>query len=94
MREILDMWYEFNIGVNFINNPNLNGGNLDRAIRDFYHIGCELVPGHAMAMYCLSKAYEKKGDKGNFKKYFAEAASIVNKDAEWQKWFKHFNLSV
>lgn len=92
MREILDMWYEFNIGVNFVNNPNLNRGNIDRAIKDFHHIGFEVAPGHAMALYCLGKAYKKKGDMEKSKQHMSEAKQIVEKDPEWQKWFKYFNL--
>lgn len=92
MREILDMWYEFNIGINFVNNPNLNGGNIDRAIRDFSHVGYEVAPGHAMSIYCLGKAYQKKGDEIKAQQLFAEVQAIVNKDAEWQKWFRRFQI--
>ncbi|MBF0384752.1 MAG: radical SAM protein [Candidatus Omnitrophica bacterium] len=95
LREILDMWYEFNIGVNFINNPNLLSGEklkLERAIRDFTHVGREIAPGHAMAIFCLGKAYEKLSDLEKAKSHIDEALRIADKDNEWKKWFHKFNI--
>jgi len=91
-REILDMWYEFNIGVNFINNKNLRNNNLDRAIRDFKHVGYEIAPGHAMSVYCLGQAYYKKGEFDQAQACFDEAKAITEKDEEWRKWFNYFQV--
>jgi radical SAM superfamily enzyme YgiQ (UPF0313 family) len=90
--EILNMWYEFNIGVNFVNNKNLRYGNLDRAIRDFKHVGYEIAPGHAMSVYCLGQAYYKKGEFKLAQTCFDEAKAITEKDEEWRKWFNYFQV--
>ena len=92
--EILDMWYEFNIGVNFVNNKNLRDGNLKRAIRDFKHVGYEIAPGHAMSVYCLGQAYYKNGDLEQAKVCFNETKEIVEKNAEWRKWFDYFQIDI
>ena len=93
-REILDMWYEFNIGVNFVNNKNLRDGNLKRAIRDFKHVGYEIAPGHAMSVYCLGQAYYRNGDLEEATVCFNEAKDIIENNDEWRKWFNHFQIDI
>ncbi len=91
-REILDMWYEFNIGVNFVNNKNLRFDKIDRAIRDFQHVGYEIAPSHAMAIYCLGQAQLKKGDLEAAATCFAETQKILEDNQEWARWFEHFQI--
>lgn len=94
LKEILDWWHEFNIGVNFINNPNLNGGDLERAIRDFEHVGRVVAPGQPMALYCLGKAYLKKGENQKAIELWHEAERTVSCDLNWQKQFKKFYVDL
>jgi len=56
-KEVEDLVDEANININFIHNYNLNGGNLDWAIRDFKRIA-ERYPEHIVARESLKKAYE------------------------------------
>ena len=53
--------YLANLERNFVNNRNLNNGNVDQAIRDFRWV-VELVPDHAVGYHSLARAYKKKGD--------------------------------
>ena len=64
--------------------------NLDRAIRDFEGIVEMREPNHAIAHYCLAKAYRYKGNdqlaEKNMNKVFDILANPVNR-----KWLEYFN---
>jgi len=92
MQDIMDWWHEFNIGINFVNNPNLNGGDLDRAIRDFHHVAYLVAPGQPMALYCLGKAYLKKNNILETKKLWAQVCETIGRDKGWQRQFEKFNI--
>jgi radical SAM superfamily enzyme YgiQ (UPF0313 family) len=86
--------YLANLERNFLNSRNLKeNGNLDQAIRDFKWV-IETAPDHAVAYYCLAKAYDRKGLKKNAEDAFNKVAEIVGRNEEWQKYFKHFGLEV
>lgn len=55
--EVENLVDKANININFIYNYNLNGGNINWAIRDFKRIS-ERYPGHIVARESLKKAYE------------------------------------
>lgn len=83
--------YLSNLESNFLNSRNLKSGNLEQAIRDFQWV-IEMVPNHAIAFYCLAKAYAKKGLKKAAEDALRNATDIVREDKEWQRYFNHFGV--
>ncbi len=90
--EIFDLWHEINYRINFVQNPNLNGGRIDRAICDFDYVGHEVAPGHAIALYHLGKAWEKKGCAEEAARAFVETRKAIDDSPDWQRWFDFFEL--
>ncbi len=79
--------YKKNLEINFLKNPNLNGRNLDRAIRDFTGILRFIDKEHAIARYCLDKAYRKLNDKKKIDENLLALDSILSNNQEWVKIF-------
>ena len=69
-------------------NPNLNGRDIDRAIRDFTGILRFIDKDHAMARYCLNIAYKKKGDEKMIDENLKALDIILLENSEWIKIFK------
>ena len=57
LKRISQINYIKNLEINFIKNKNLNGENVDRAIKDFEGVLKFVDEDHAIAHYCLTKAY-------------------------------------
>ena len=74
LKEFLEK--DCDIVCSFIKNKNLNGENVDRAIRDFEGIIKFIEEDHAIAHYCLTKAYSYKGQNKMAKKH----ANKISKD--------------
>jgi anaerobic magnesium-protoporphyrin IX monomethyl ester cyclase len=93
LRVMEDKLYLANLESNFLNSRNLKNGNLDQAIRDFQWV-IEMVPDHAIAFHCLSKAYFKKGLKEAAEDALKKAADIVKKDKKWQRYCHDSGIDV
>jgi len=63
--------------------------NLDRAIKDFKGIINYIEKNHAVAHYCLAKAYSLKGDN-NLAKYHLNEVSKILADPLLYKWNEYF----
>jgi hypothetical protein len=79
--------------INFIKNKNLNGGNLDRAIRDFDAVVKFIHKDHAIAHYALAKAYCRKGDDKLVRQHMDRVLDILA-DPLHEKWVGYFDKIV
>lgn len=79
--------YKKNLEINFLKNPNLNGRNIDRAIRDFTGILRFIDKEHAIARYCLDKAYRKINDQNKVNENLLALDLILSNNQEWVKIF-------
>lgn len=83
--------------INFLKNKNLNGRNVDRAIRDFKGTLRFIEKGHAIAHFCLAKAYKYKNDVKSAKFHMQSVFDILThptkkKRAKSEKyWAEYFN---
>jgi len=91
--ELNELAYLKNLELNFIKNINFHTRNLERAIRDFEGITTYIARDHAIAYYCLAKAYDKKGNKDTARKNFKKAVEIIS-DKKNQKWINYFDKLV
>ena len=87
-QKISEQAYRKNLEINFMKNPNLNGRDIDRAIRDFTGILRFIDKDHAMARYCLNIAYKKKGDEKLIDENLKALDIILLDNGEWVKIFK------
>jgi anaerobic magnesium-protoporphyrin IX monomethyl ester cyclase len=92
-REIAYLTYLKNLEINFIKNKNLNGGNLDRAIRDFDAVVKFIHKDHAIAHYALAKAYCRKGDDKLVRQHMDRVLDILA-DPMHEKWVGYFDKIV
>ncbi len=67
--------------------------NLDRAIRDFEAVLRFHDKTHAIAHYCLAKAYKFKGDS-KLSKYHMSKISIILANPQHKKWVKYFDQLI
>jgi len=91
--KISQLAYIKNLEINFIKNKNLNGRNVNRAIRDFEGILKYIEKDHAIAHYCLAKAYREKGDSQIVQKHMNKVVDILG-DTKNSKWSNYFDLLV
>ena len=80
--------YRKNLEINFIKNPNLNGRDIHRAIRDFTGILRFIDKEHGIARYCLDKAYRKLKDQKKIDENLLALDVILSNNEEWVKIFK------
>ena len=92
-KKIPELTYLKNLEINFIKNKNLNGRNIDRAIRDFKGILEYIEKDHPFAHYCLAKAYKRKGDYKLVKQHLDKAFDILA-DPLNKKWLEYFHKLV
>lgn len=85
--------YLKNLEVNFIRNKNLNGKNVDRAIKDYEGILKFIEKDHTIAHFCLAKAYLSKKKPEIAKKHIAKIDEIHSNPAN-KKWLEYFNKIV
>ena len=91
---IIDKYIEILVYENlFLLNKNLNGKNVNRAIRDFEGILKYIEKDHAIAHYCLARAYRKKGDNKTFQKHMNKVVDILA-DPINIRWTNYFDLLV
>ena len=87
-QKISEQAYRKNLEINFMKNPNLNGRDIDRAIRDFTGILRFIDKDHAMARYCLNIAYKIKKDEQKINENLKALDIILLENNEWITIFK------
>ena len=83
----------YNYKSNFVKNKNLNGENVDRAIRDFEGIIKFIEEDHAIAHYCLTKAYSYKGQNKMAKKHANKIFEILANPLR-KTWVEYFDKLI
>ena len=83
--------YMMNLYTNFIHNYNLRTGNYDECIVSFTNV-VKSYPEHAFAYYCLSKAYEGKGEHKPALENKNKFYELMNKSSYWKDWAVYFDL--
>jgi len=83
--------YMMNLHINFIHNYNLRTGNYDECILSFTNV-VKSYPEHAFAYYCLSKAYEGKGEQKLALENKNKFDELINNNSYWKDWTVYFNL--
>ena len=87
------MAYIKNLEINFIKNKNLNGENVDRAIKDFEGVLKFSEENHAIAHYCLTKAYSYKGQNKMAKKHANKIFEIFANPSK-KIWIEYFDKLI
>ena len=91
--EISQLAYIKNLEINFLKNKNLNGRNVDRAIRDFEGILRFIEKDHAIAHYCLAKAYNYKNNRKLTQQHLDSVDRILANPSN-KKWLEYINQLV
>lgn len=92
--EIAALSYTKNLELNFVKNKNLGGKNIRRAIRDFKGIVKFIAKDHAIAHYCLAKAYRDTNDYQLSNEHLNKTLEILNTPMIGKKWQNYFNILV
>jgi len=92
-KRISQLAYIKNLEINFIRNKNLNGKNVDRAIKDFEGILKFIEEDHAIAHYCLTKAYSYKGQIKMAKKHANKIFEILANPLR-KTWVEYFDKLI
>jgi radical SAM superfamily enzyme YgiQ (UPF0313 family) len=61
--------------------------NIDRAIKDFEGILRFIKKDHAMAHYCLVRAYLSKGDAKTAQQHMNKVSDILSQNPKWAEYF-------
>ena len=93
LKRISQINYIKNLEINFIKNKNLNGENVDRAIKDFEGVLKFVDEDHAIAHYCLTKAYSYKGQNQKVKKHANKIFEILGNSSN-KKWVEYFDKLI
>ena len=80
-----------NLYINFINNYNLRMQNYDECIVSFRNV-IKAHHGHAIAHYCLAKAYEGKGEYALAHENKMKFDEIIGNNLFWKDWATYFGL--
>ena len=86
------MAFQKDLQINFVNNPNFNGRNVDRAISDFEGILRFIEKDHAFAHYGLAKAYKEKNNYKMVEQHLQSINRIISK--ENNKWKDNFEKLI
>ena len=90
MDQLNEIWFTFNLDVNFINNPNfLPGGNIDKIIRWFESIHSG-YPHDASMIAGLIKAYRMQGDQKQIQNYQKKFKAILDQSSYWTRRVDEF----
>jgi radical SAM superfamily enzyme YgiQ (UPF0313 family) len=90
---IFDLVYTNNLKINFKNNINLKGRNIERAVKDFERV-VKIAKDHAFAWNCLAKGYKalcmSEKEEGAVK----ETNKIIEKNPYWRKKFEEIDFAI
>ena len=73
-----------NLQLNFVENKNLQGRDVGRAIRDFEGILKFIKPDHAVAHACLQAGYSRLGDAPRARQHGDTFRTIIDRDVSWR----------
>lgn len=90
---IFNTTYDYNLKINFINNRNLKGRNVERAIKDFERI-VKRVQNHAFAWNCLAIGYKTLKQYEKSEEALKKTREIVRMNSFWRKKFVEHNFPI
>lgn len=83
---VFNTTYDYNLLINFKNNKNLKGRNVERAVKDFERI-VKKVQNHAFAWNCLAIGYKILKQYKNSEEALKKTMEIVSANNFWRKKF-------
>jgi len=92
-KDIFNLSYYNNLKINFKNNINLKGKNVQRAVKDFERI-TKIAQDHAFAWNCLAIGYQKLGMEQEFNQSAKKTKEIVKQDPFWQEKFEELEFEI
>lgn len=92
-REIFNLTYDKNLLINFKNNKNLNGRNIERAIKDFERI-TKIAENHAFAWNGLIEGYKKTKQKDKQLNAQKKLKNILKDSQYWLKKFDELEFNI
>jgi radical SAM superfamily enzyme YgiQ (UPF0313 family) len=92
-QSIFDQAYQKNLEINFRDNQNLAGRNVQRAITDFERV-TTIADDHAVAWNCIAAGYKKLGKLDSAQRAADKARNIVSTSAEWAGHFSRIGMYV
>jgi tetratricopeptide (TPR) repeat protein len=88
-KELKELAYRENLEINFIHNPNMTGGNFNRAIEIFNDIVIK-YPFHIIGWYCLMQCYQNLKDFAKMKQIDRKIRDLIKSDARSTKMFHNY----
>lgn len=92
-QSIFDQAYLKNLEINFRDNNNLAGRNIDRAITDFERV-TTIAEDHAVAWNCIAKGYNKLGQRAKAELAACRVREILETSSEWAEHFRRIGMEV
>ncbi len=92
-RELEETIYTANLAINFANSRTLRTGNYEQAARDYEHL-VSIAPEHALAHFCLSRAYRGLGRVQEAGRELATVADIAANNPVQRGYLEHFELDI
>jgi len=92
--EFRDKVYLENLRINFLENPNYKGKNLQRALNDFTRIVRDNDADHALALYCIHNIYKSLGETNKHAKYLNQFNEVINNSAQWRVYCDQLNVPI
>ncbi len=92
-KHIFDLTYYYNLKINFRDNPNLRGRNVERAVKDFERV-TKISQNHAFAWHCLDLGYRKLNRLQDAEYARRNVHKIIENDLFWLKKFEELEVSI
>jgi len=90
---LCDYVYDNNLRINFKDNGNLRGRNVERAIKDFQRV-VKIANEHAFAWNCLAKGYKTLNRRQEAEKAVKKTQEIVKASSYWRDKFKELDFAI
>jgi len=90
---VLDIVYSQNLRINFMNNKNMKGKNIQRAIRDFERV-TKIADDHAFAWNCLAQCYKSLNMHTAAQGAIQKTAQIIGQNDYWKNKFIELDFEI
>ena len=90
---VLDKIYSSNLEINFKDNVNLAGRNVERAISNFEKV-VKIANEHAFAWNCLAKGYKMLNMREASQDAMQKTISIIGKSEYWKNKFEELDFDI
>lgn len=90
---VFDKIYTSNLEINFKDNVNLAGRNIERAVDDFEKV-IKIANKHAFAWNCLAKGYKALHREEDSRAAVGKTAEIIKESDYWRDKFKELDFKI